>query len=419
MFFPHTICRACGLGQKTVPEGIKSEHSNESLIPVFDLGIQPLANSFRAPHEEQDGYVPLRVLLCPRCHLGQLSATVDSRILYSRYAYETSKSQTMHRHFDTLVADFKAIKPLGTVVEIGSNDGLFLKHLKAAGAEHVLGIDPAKNLAHLANLSGVPTLAMLFDRASADAAKGALLNEAPDFVIARHCFAHIDDWFGFMEALKILGGPETLYYIEVPHAKKMLEMGEFDTVYSEHSSYLSVRAMQALLKRVGGLNIVGIKPYTIHGGCIGIFIGSERLENPSVSEWISDEHCALEDWQRFSENSHKRIKELGVLVRELVAGGKRVAAYGASAKCTVWMNACGFTRKEIQFVADTTPAKWRTMIPGTDIPVGDESLFRVGLPDYTLLTSWNFKDEILANKKWYTDQGGKFIIPTPEIYVVP
>lgn len=411
-------CRACGYAAKTV-SGIKSAAPDEKLIRVFDLSVQPMPNDFRREDEDRAGYAPLAVNWCPRCTLAQLSIEVDATTLYSRYPYETSKSETMRRHFEVLEADFKTLKPsLSSVVEIGSNDGYFLRHLKESGVAHVLGIDPAKNLALTANQSGIPTLPMMFGGEAVQDAKIALAN-SPDLIVARHCFCHMYDWLGFVEAVKLLAGPETLIYIEVPHAKKLLEMGEFDTVYFEHASYLTVRSMKALLDRAGGLSIVGIKPYSIHGGCIGILIGATP-ENPEVADWIANERCDLRDWQKFSTHCHDRIKRLGEFVRQLVADGKTVAAYGASAKCTVWCNACSFTRKEISFVADTTKAKWYTTVPGTDIPVIDDGALIRELPDYAVLFAWNFQQEILAAKKeHYTDRGGRFIVPTPEIIVTP
>jgi novobiocin biosynthesis protein NovU/D-mycarose 3-C-methyltransferase len=341
-------------------------------------------------------------------------------VLYNRYPYETSKSETMRQHFSTLIEDFRALLPsLLSVVEIGSNDGLFLRRLKESGVNHVLGIDPAKNLALVANQSGVPTLSMMFGPEAVEDAQIAL-GTSPDLIVARHCFCHIYEWLDFIRCAKRLMGSETLLYIEVPHAKKLLECGEFDTIYFEHASYLTVASMRALLKRAGDLSIVGIKEYPIHGGCIGILIRARKPENPSVVDWVHQEKCGLAQWDAFATNSHRRIAQLRTLVRELRLSGKTVAAYGASAKCTVWCNACQFARNDIAFVADTTKAKWHTTVPGTNIPVVDDGALIRELPDYAILFAWNFREEILAAKKeFYTDRGARFIIPTPEIAVVP
>lgn len=395
MYRIHRHCRAC---------------DSDDLTSVFNLGIQPLANDFCGQHDEHAGYAPLEVLFCNQCSLGQLSVVVNPEIMFSKYSYVTSTSATMDRHFDALYADIiEQQGSLGSVLEIGSNDGRFLRYLKEHGAKSILGVDPATNLAAAANISGVPTLAKQFDIASAEQIHHTMM-PAPDIVIARHVFCHCPNWHNFIAALQIVTGPKTLILIEVPHAEKMLKNVEFDTIYHEHSSYLTIKSIQALLSGTN-LGIDQIGNYPIHGGTVGLYL-RRGANNRTVDD------ITVEDWRGFSLRARKLIEDLRSTVEARVLQGKKVFGFGASAKCTVWMNACGFTQKQIAFVVDNTTLKQGKVVPGTDIPIVPESEIMTHHPDYAVLFAWNYQDEIFEKQKAYRDRGGKFIVPVPELRIV-
>lgn len=411
MYKPHTRCRACSWGPPITAVGIKGGESKDRLIPVFSLGIQPLANDFVAENEERSGYAPLEVLLCPRCHLGQLSVVVRPEILYKHYAFESFASDTMIAHFERLLIELGARSDAKSVVEIGSNNGLFLEYLKQHGTEHVLGIDPAENMVDGAKKRGVNSLCSLFDIESARMAAGSI--PKVDLIVARHVFAHADDWQAFVHALRELCSKETTIYIEVPYAQWILDKTEFDTIYHEHLSYVTVKSMQYLLEGTG-LRLTEVLSFKIHGGAIGLIIhrhDSNEPVNPSVQKFIENEECGEDAWWNFSDRSKGQIGQLADTVIEAAQDGKRVAGYGASAKSTVWLNAMRVSKSSVYGVYDNTRGKLYKQIPGTNIPVIHEGGFFVDNPDVAVLFSWNYAGEIQEKQRKWIEGGGQFITP--------
>ncbi len=409
-------CRACGYGNNPNPDGSKSLPTNEKLIKVFDLGIQPLANDFCSEGDTHHGFAPLEVMFCPRCSLAQLSVVVDDQILYRNYKYVTSQSQMMQKHFERLYNEIKTRMPeMQKVLEIGSNDGTYLNWLAGQGCK-VCGIDPAENL----HPETVDSITDIFRYGSADEARQKLGGPA-DVIIARHVFCHVDNWMDFMTALDRVSHAETLIAIEVPYVLNLLENTEFDTVYHEHSSYMSFKAMTALLDRTN-FRLHDIVDFEIHGGASCLFIRhkhSIHKPNEAAMERVAKENITVDDWRHFRDSTGNLINELKTTVNRATSNHKTGCAFGASAKCTVLMNACGFTRKDIAFVTDTTKWKWHKTVPGTDIPIVDEGALLREMPDFAIMCAWNYASEILTNNKLYTDKGGKFLIPIPEVQIVP
>lgn len=406
MYTLHTHCRACGYA-KSGAQGIKASN-DERLIEVFDLGVQPLANDFCHSSDERAGCAPLKVLFCPRCSLAQLSVVVRPDILYTKYSYVTSPSQMMHAHFEALLSDIASETDGKAVMEIGSNDGKLLGFLQNNGYS-VLGVDPADNLCDVARHMGVPTHTGFFGE--------VLSRRLPlsDIIIARHVFCHVDDWSDFMRAIEKCSHPDTLICIETPYVGDLLKKCEFDTIYHEHLSYLSLKAVDFLLKD-SCLRIHKVIRYPIHGGAIMLML--RRKDSEVTSGKGEMDNFTTEDWADFRMEAEDQIGRLKATVKTLLAQGKRIAGLGASAKSTVWVNACGFTRKEISFIADNTPQKQWTVSPGTDIPISDEGDILRDLPDYVIMWAWNYRDEILEKFSPAREQGVKFIVPVPKIEIV-
>jgi len=420
MYRLHSHCRACGYAKPTVPPGIKSSPSREKLFPVFSLGNQPLANAFAGPDDIQSAFYPLEVLLCPKCFLAQLSVVVKPEVLYANYPYTTSRSETMKQHFESLWQEvgLECGGAPESVVEIGSNDGYFLEFALANGANAVCGIDPARNLSRTANGKGIQTFCGVFDKDTAGMARSCV--PPVNLIMARHVFCHIDDWHNFIGCLELLGGKSTLIVIEVPYVMDLLKNVEFDTIYHEHLSYMNLKAMVALLAKTR-FRIQKVVQFEIHGGSIAIMIRRDDYEKPAndiVLEMLECENITEQSWKRFGGEVANRISALGSAVQEFVDSGKRVVGYGASAKSSVWLNALGFTRKEVAFVCDSTPEKWYKNSPGTDIPVVDEGALLREMPDYAVLWSWNYESEILAKNQLWRDRGGRFIVPSRDIKIV-
>lgn len=396
MFTYRRTCRAC---------------DHDRLVKVFDLGLMPLSNDFHPFDGPCAGYAPLVVNFCERCTLAQLSIVVDPLVLYRQYNYETSKSETMRLHFRSLWDAIQEQCRVESVIEIGSNDGEFLAFVKENGADSVLGIDAAENLAGIAQRRGITTVIGILDNDTA--AIAARTVPKADVIVARHVFCHVDDWRGFMRNVDAMANKDTLVVIEVPYAVDTLERGEFDQFYHEHLSYLSIKAMTALLESTP-FRIQKVMRFPIHGGAIAVFIRRRDCEleaDQSVQEFLNNENITVEDWRAFSRTSNTRMEWLAQNVNTWRQQGKKVAGYGASAKSTVWISACGFMRKEIAFIVDNTPHKQGKFSPGTDIPILPESAMTDASADMAICFAWNFMDFIVAKNKAWVDGGGQFINP--------
>lgn len=404
MYKTITKCRACG---------------NDSIVPVFDLGVQPLANDFVAPGGESCGYAPLAVMFCERCTMSQLSVVVDPNIIYSNYPYVTSRSHTMQNHFKLLWEAIRKECEPKKMVEIGSNDGLFLQFCKDSGVRTVIGIDPAENLRPNAE-TGIWSICGLFDDITAGAAHN-ISQGGIDLVVARHVFAHIDGITAFIRNLERMSSQNTLAVIEVPYVVDLLNGAEFDTIYHEHLSYISLRSMEWLLRDTR-FHIHRVLRFNIHGGAIVIML--RRNDHPeaadsSAAHFISREEITLKSWSKFTDEAYNKIDQLSDLVAEKVGIERAtICGFGASAKSTVWINACRFTRKQIDFICDCTPSKQGKMSPGNDIPILPEVDLINKLPDYAIMFAWNFRDEIIRNNRRFLESGGSFIIPGRKIEIV-
>lgn len=373
----------------------------------------PLANDFKDSTQRRSGYAPLKLMWCDKCSLAQLSDVVDRNIIYKNYPYVTSHSDTMQKHFTLLLDDLLKECSLGTVVEIGSNDGTFLKRCEVAGFSTVIGIDPADNLCDVAHKKGVNTINEFFNEKTARelSADGVVA----DLIIARHVFCHIDDWHEAIHALGVLSSKNTVVAIEVPHFIETVKNVEWDQIYHEHLSYMTVKAMDWALRN-SVFHIHDVKHYAIHGGAIVILL--RRNDCGIAPKEIPTETLTLDDLLRFSEKRGDMVLDLGCMVDGVVASGKTVVGYGASAKATQWIQQCGFRKGKIKWVCDNTPFKIGKFMPGTNIPIVDPRELSAQTPDYCVCFAWNFFDEIYQKEQMFRERGGKWIIPVPELRVV-
>ena len=405
-------CRTCG---------------SKNLSLVLDLGKTALANDFLTP-EEAASYkisLPLRLVLCTDCSLVQLADTVDPKVLYSRYAYITSTSKTMDKHLDEQSAHLLATGDLGRgakILEIASNTGVFLKKFQERRCE-VLGVEPATNVAEVAVKAGIPTRNEFFNATNAKKLKADW--GAADLILGRHVFAHIDNLRDLLVGLEAISHPKTLIAFEVPYLVDFFEHTEYDTIYHEHLSYVSVRALEALVKN-SPFGLSRIDQYPIHGGSILFHLqhrSSGMKPHGSVAAALEKERqMALIDpvaWRPFAERVALIRRELPALIRKLKSEGKRIIGYGASAKGNTLLNTCGLTKRELDYIIDNTPFKQNKIAPGSGIPVRPPEMLLADQPDYALLLAWNFAKEILGRETEYQRRGGKFIVPIPEPKIVP
>ncbi len=387
---------------------------------VFDMGEHPLANDHCKPEESRQGFYPLKLLMCQTCGLAQLSAVVDREQLYRRYSYLNSSSATMQRHYDRLFKDIISEEPKhARIVEIASNQGGCLAFAKARGFD-VLGIDPARNLAAMANEAGIETIDEFFDIHSAKMAFAWKDSIPPGVILARHVFAHIDDWKGFFEAMEHLATVDSLIVLEFPYALDLLAKCSWTTLYHEHLSVISLKPLAHVLKSTK-FHIHRIAKVGVHGGALVVMLRhnkSDKEPHLSVDEMISDESITLDHWKDFSGEANENIDKLREVVLELAHKDKVISIFGASAKATVMVRACRLTRKEVKFCTDNSPLKPGTFVPGTDIPIIHEDEMLGEHPNYALMSAWNYEQEILAKTTRWRGRGGQFIIPDKEIRIV-
>ena len=407
MIHERNQCRTCG---------------SKNLKLILDLGRTALANDFLKPEEVANYKIslPLRVALCPDCSLVQLGDTVDSKILYSHYAYVTSTSKTMDTHLNQMMTHLLSTARLGAgskVLEIASNTGVFLKKFKERGCE-VLGIEPAGNIADVALATAIPTRKEFFNAATAKKLQAEW--GAADLILGRHVFAHIDDLRDLVAGLEVISHQDTLIAFEVPYVADFFEHTEYDTVYHEHLSYISVRAIEALVKDTAFM-VARVDHYPIHGGSILFHLRQRAAKaepHASVAQALEKEkQMRLSEpatWESFAQRvSHIRT-ELPALLRKLKAQGKRIIGYGASAKGNTLLNTCGITTKELDYIIDNTPFKQNKIAPGSWIPVRPPEMLLKDQPDYALLLAWNFAPEIIKRETEFQKRGGRFIMPIPE-----
>jgi C-methyltransferase C-terminal domain/Putative zinc binding domain/Methyltransferase domain len=401
-------CRSCG---------------GTNLLPVLDLGEQPLANSYRRPDDESPQQrFPLALVCCAGCSLVQLTGTVPPMTMFDDYAYFSSYSSTMVEAMGVLASRLTTTLGLGSddlVVEVASNDGYLLKHYIDLGVP-VLGIEPARNIAEVAMAAGVPTIAEYFGRQTAQRVRAS--HGAATVMHANNVMAHVPDINDFVAGFAALLDDTGVAVVESPYLGRFISDTEFDTTYHEHVFYYSLTAVNALVSR-HGLVVSDIEHLDIHGGTLRCFL---RHAGGPVTQAVHDllaeesrEGVATEAYYRdFATRVGHLTEETNALLRDLKDRGASIGAYGAAAKGTVLLNHLGAGPDLIDFVADRSPHKQGLVMPGVAIPIVAAEELAKRRPDYTLLLAWNFADEILAQQADYRAAGGKFIIPVPHPRVV-
>jgi SAM-dependent methyltransferase len=403
-------CRSCGEKQGAL---------------VLDLGLQPLANNLLRAEDlaKAEPKFPLRVAVCQSCWLLQILDLVPPVQLFSEYLYFSSFSDLMLRHAKAAVEKYVAefdLNEQSHVVEIASNDGYLLQNFVVAKIP-CLGIEPAANIAKVAREKGIETLVEFFGESLAQ--KLVAERRPADLILGNNVFAHAPDTNDFVAGLKMLLKPSGRIVLEFPYGADFVEHSEFDTVYHEHVFYFTLTALQPLFAR-HGLEIFRVEKLAIHGGSLRLFAGhvGARAGEVSVKNLLADEQSKGVGSLAYYEGFATRVLEIKRSLRELLTQlkqqGKTVAAYGASAKGSTLINFFGLGREALDFVVDRSTYKQGRFMPGQHIPILPPEALLEKRPDYTLLLTWNFAEEILSQQKVYRAGGGKFIIPIPQVAVV-
>jgi SAM-dependent methyltransferase len=406
-----TGCRSCG---------------DSALAPILSLGEVPLANAIRRPEElgTPEPRFPLDLVFCRSCSLVQITETVPPQQLFGDYPYFTSFSDTAVSHAAALVRreiEERRLDRSSLAAEVASNDGYLLQFYARAGIP-VLGIEPATNVAQAAAARGVRTVCRFFG-AEVATELAAEFGRA-DIIHANNVLAHVADLNGVVRGFRRFVADNGVVIVEVPYVRDMIDHVEFDTVYHEHLCYFSLTALTTLFER-HGLAIYDVERLQIHGGSLRIFAGvHDAAPQPSVrvKELLDQEALVgvnrLAFYRGFAGRVEQLKKELVALIGALRESGQRIAAYGASAKGTTLLNYFGIGAADLEFVADRSTVKQGRYTPGTNLPIRPPEVLLEERPDYVLLLTWNFAEEILQQQRAYREQGGKFIIPIPELQVV-
>jgi SAM-dependent methyltransferase len=401
-------CRSCGHALST---------------EVVDLGLSPPSNALTAPDALGRGetFYPLHAFVCGQCYLVQLDVFAGPDELFRDYRYFSSYSTTWLAHAQAYAEEMtrRGIGPRSRVVEVASNDGYLLRNFVARGVP-VLGIEPASNVAAVAREAGVPTLDEFFGTALAHRVRAEF--GAANLIVANNVLAHVPDVNDFVGGFAALLAPDGVVTIEFPHLLRTIAGMQFDTVYHEHFSYLSLIALTPLFAR-HGLEIVEVTEFPTHGGSLRVFVapaGSRAVE-PSVAVVVAAERAAgldrIETYAAFGARAARIKDDFVAFLRGAKRDCKRVAGYGAAAKATTLLNYAGVRADLLPYVADKSPHKQGYFVPGVRVPIVAPDRIRADRPDFVVIFPWNVEDEIRAELADVLDWGGRFVLAIPSLRV--
>lgn len=396
---------------------------NKELKYTFiDLGMSPLSNAFIKKEKLFLGekFFPLHAFVCEECFLVQLGEFESPENIFNDYVYFSSYSSSWLEHAKKYKNKMVNLLPKDPyVIEIASNDGYLLQYFKEDNIK-VMGIEPAKNVAEYAIEKGINTISKFF---GSNLAYELVKNDKkPDLIIGNNVLAHVPDINDFVKGMKILLDNKGIITMEFPHLKKLLEYNQFDTIYHEHFSYLSLITVKYIFEK-HDLKIYDVEELNTHGGSLRIFATHKDNESKkvglSISKVINEEiESGLNDistYINFKHNVERCKRELLSKLIKIKDEGKSIVAYGAAAKGNTLLNYCGIREDIIDYVVDLNPNKQNLFLPGTHIPVYSPSKIEDTKPEYIIILPWNIKDEIINQMSYVREWGCKFIVPIPEV----
>jgi C-methyltransferase-like protein/methyltransferase family protein len=366
---------------------------------------------------------PLDLYFCKNCANVQLGHVVPPEIMFRNYLYVSGTTKTLTEYFHRLAREIVQSFSIPTgslVVDIGSNDGTFLKGFKDLGMR-VLGVDPAENIARIANAGGIETVPEFFTRETAR--QIAQERGRAKVITAAGVFYHIPDLDDVMEGVRDLLADDGIFMVQALYNLDMLQKNSFDNVYHEHVSYFSLKPLILLFRRFD-MEVFEAKRASIHGGCIIVYVRKHVAFTPnrSVSSLVELEKVnglhSVEAYEEFGSRVGRVREKLPAMLREMRTLGKRISAYGAPAKGNTMLNYCKIGRDLVQYAVEKNLLKVGMYTPGMHIPVISEEEARRDLPDYYLVLPWNFLHEFIQKESDFIKSGGRFIVPIPEPHIV-
>jgi SAM-dependent methyltransferase len=397
-------------------------------LPLIDLGTSPPSNAYlRAEQLEQsEQWVPLKVQVCQECWLVQTEDYTSADSLFDAdYAYFSSYSTTWLAHAECYVKEMVerfGLTAYSRVVEIAANDGYLLQYVVQRGIA-CLGVEPTRSTAQAAREKGLEIREVFFGRDSA--AQLVADGWSADLMAANNVLAHVPDINDFLGGFATLLKPTGVATFEFPHLLTLMEDHQFDTLYHEHYSYLSLTAVQRLCER-NGLHVFDVSELPTHGGSLRVFVqradGVQRPRLPAVQYVLDVELAAgMQTAQYYSTlaPAAERIKhDLLRFLLQAKAEDKRVVAYGAAAKGNTLLNYAGVKPDLLAWVADANPHKQGKFLPGSRIPVVSPERIAIEKPDYLLVLPWNLLSEVSQQQAQIAEWGGRFVIAVPELTVL-
>ena len=392
----------------------------------IDLGKQPPSNSFLKPEQlhTPEAVYPLMVYVCPECFLVQLPEHKSSKDIFNEeYVYFSSYSTSWVDHarrYVEMVTQRFGLDAQSQVVEIASNDGYLLQFFVQAGIP-CLGVDPGVSLAVAAQEKGVETHVAFFGQSTAE--NLVQTRNKAHLIIGNNVLAHVPNINDFVEGLHTLLQPEGVITLEFPHLMRLVAGKQFDTIYHEHYSYLSLGTVKTIFK-AHGLRLFDVDELPTHGGSLRIYACHEdsiRATQASVEKLLATEieqgMTKLSYYTQFARTAQQVRKALLAFLQEKQAAGKTVAAYGAAAKGNTLLNFCGVGQDQIAFCVDASPHKQGLYMPGSHIPVLPPQALKERKPDYVLILPWNIQQEIRKQHNYIAQWGGLFVTPIPEVKI--
>lgn len=390
--------------------------NSDNLHEVLHLGMQPLANSLKKNKEDDETLIPLSISFCPDSSLVQLNETVDKNILFDQYVWVTGTSAGAKKYSEVFfkrVVEKAGIKQSDFIIEIASNDGMFLKPFINNGFNNIIGVDPAGNIAEMANKNGIKTLNEYWDLNISKKLVGD--HGKAKVVFARNVIPHVEELLNVITGIENALEENGVGIIEFHQVKGILEDVQYDSIYHEHLCYFSIKSMTFLLNRYK-LMPFHIDKSPISGGSFVIYFSKIKKEKSNelieLTQLESNNRVnELDSWLKFAERTKEhRVQTLKILEQ---CKGKTIIGFGSSARSQTYLNYCGVTTENIKAIIDNNPLKQGLFAPGSSIPIVS---FKEGMkenPSIIFILAWNFKDEIIEECKKFGYKG-EFLVPFPE-----